>query len=111
MTAPTDVHELFQFYMIRGECQAVTQNVRRECNDYALTAAHETFKRGCDNIIAKLDDPPMDDLPNFLGYCQAWGETIESHHRSEGKSHPRSQHQESSSALILHAQNEPCFPF
>jgi len=45
--------------------------------------AHETFKRGYDIILTHLQEPPNDDLKNFLGYCEAWAVSIEGHHDSE----------------------------
>ncbi|GLB43618.1 putative hemerythrin HHE cation binding domain containing protein [Lyophyllum shimeji] len=61
-TAPTDTYELLQWNMIN---------------------AHETFKLGYDTILKHLETPPKDDLSNFLGYCEAWAQSIESHHASE----------------------------
>lgn len=31
----------------------------------------------------------MDDLKNFLGYCESWADAIDDHHNAEGlRSHP-----------------------
>ncbi|KAG6877353.1 hypothetical protein C0993_008314 [Termitomyces sp. T159_Od127] len=62
MVAPTDTYALLQYNMIH---------------------AHDTFKLGYDTILSHLDSPPKDDLKNFLGYCEAWASSIESHHTSE----------------------------
>ncbi|KII95761.1 hypothetical protein PLICRDRAFT_34703 [Plicaturopsis crispa FD-325 SS-3] len=61
-SAPTDAHVYFQWFMER---------------------AHDAFKAGFDSILSHLDKPPLDDLPNFLGYCQSWAEAIAEHHDSE----------------------------
>ncbi|GJE85244.1 hypothetical protein PsYK624_013220 [Phanerochaete sordida] len=61
-TVPTDAYELLHWNMV---------------------LAHDTFKLGYDKIVEVLADPPMKDLPNFLGYCQAWAKSIEEHHNSE----------------------------
>lgn len=45
--------------------------------------AHNVFKLGYDSILSSLDSPPTDDLANFLGYCEAWAESIGAHHASE----------------------------
>ncbi|KAF5359578.1 hypothetical protein D9756_003160 [Leucocoprinus leucothites] len=52
---------------------------------YNMVRAHHTFKLGYSSIIKHLDDPKAitGDLPNFLGYCQAWVSSIISHHDSE----------------------------
>ncbi|CAL1714139.1 unnamed protein product [Somion occarium] len=47
--------------------------------------AHDVFKAGCDSILRHLDNPPRDDLANFLGYCLAWAESIIEHHDAEEK--------------------------
>ncbi|KAF8532743.1 hypothetical protein JB92DRAFT_2687030 [Gautieria morchelliformis] len=59
---PTDPYELLQYNMIR---------------------AHQTFKNGYQSILPRLDNPPMDDLTNFLGYCEAWADAIDDHHGAE----------------------------
>ncbi len=46
--------------------------------------AHDTYKLGFSNILSRLDDPPVDDLPNFLGYIQAWAASVEGHHDADG---------------------------
>lgn len=30
-----------------------------------------------------LEKPPLDDLPNFVGYCTTWAASIASHHDTE----------------------------
>jgi len=62
LAAPTDPYELFTFHMVR---------------------AHFTFKAGYDSILKHLDNPPTDDLGNFLGYCQSWAGAIDQHHGHE----------------------------
>ncbi|KAG6811265.1 hypothetical protein H0H92_008258 [Tricholoma furcatifolium] len=62
MAAPTDPYELLKYNMVH---------------------AHDTYKLGYDIILSHLDSPPQDDLKNFLGYCEAWALSIESHHTSE----------------------------
>ncbi|KAG6907939.1 hypothetical protein DXG01_006797 [Tephrocybe rancida] len=62
MAAPTDTYELLKYNMVH---------------------AHDTFKLGYDTILSHLESPPHDDLKNFLGYCEAWALSIESHHTSE----------------------------
>jgi len=44
---------------------------------------HNVLKMACNNILKHLENPPMDDLPNFLGYCQTWVSLLEAHHTSE----------------------------
>ena len=44
---------------------------------------HETFKLGYDRINENLSNPPMNDLPNFLGYCATWADSISLHHHTE----------------------------
>ncbi|KAH7930347.1 hypothetical protein BV22DRAFT_1055309 [Leucogyrophana mollusca] len=61
---PTDPHALLHYNMVR---------------------AHEIFKLGYSNIVSRLDDPPMNDLKNFLGYCSAWAKTLGHHHDTEEK--------------------------
>ncbi|KAF8079200.1 hypothetical protein FPV67DRAFT_1467856 [Lyophyllum atratum] len=62
MATPTDPYELLAYNMIN---------------------AHDTFKLGYDIILSHLESPPQADLQNFLGYCEAWALSIESHHASE----------------------------
>ncbi|KXN85853.1 hypothetical protein AN958_10751 [Leucoagaricus sp. SymC.cos] len=65
MTYPTDPFEQLHYNMVR---------------------AHNTFKLGYENITKKLDQEKEsieNDLPNFLGYCQAWATSIIVHHDSE----------------------------
>lgn len=42
------------------------------------------LKLGLDNILIHLQKPPLDDLPNFLGYCSTWAKLLDGHHDSEG---------------------------
>ncbi|KAF9469573.1 hypothetical protein BDZ94DRAFT_1151020 [Collybia nuda] len=64
MATPTDPYALLHFNMIH---------------------AHQTYKRGYDIILSHLKNPPLYDLQNFLGYCEAWAVSIEVHHDSEEK--------------------------
>jgi len=51
-----------------------------------MVRAHHTFKLGYNIIIRNLEeskDAIENDLPNFLGYCQAWSTSIIVHHDSE----------------------------
>jgi len=41
------------------------------------------YKGGFDNILKLLENPPMDDLLNFAGYCEAWAISLQTHHDSE----------------------------
>ncbi|KAJ7141987.1 hypothetical protein C8R46DRAFT_968177 [Mycena filopes] len=54
-----------------------------EMLQYNMIHAHNTFKFGYDIIVGRLDNPPTDDLKNFLGYCEAWVDSIEGHHDAE----------------------------
>jgi len=60
--APQDPHALLHWNMIH---------------------AHDCLKLGFNNILRLLDNPPMDDLRNFLGYCSAWASAVQSHHDAE----------------------------
>ncbi|KAH9896812.1 hypothetical protein C8Q73DRAFT_426929 [Cubamyces lactineus] len=48
-----------------------------------MKLAHRTFEEGYGIIVSKLDNPPTDDLKNFLGYCEAWAHSIIHHHDTE----------------------------
>lgn len=53
---------------------------------YTKIIAHHTFKLGYTIILRNLKeskDSIENDLPNFLGYCQAWATSIVVHHDSE----------------------------
>lgn len=62
---------------------------------------HDAFKLGYHNILQHLDTPPLDDLPNFIGYCTAWAQNIVDHHDTEGAS-------PSSTSKILRGQLMTC---
>jgi len=62
MAAPTDTYEFPQYTMIR---------------------AHGVFKLGFEIMLENLENPPMKDLDNFLGYCFAWASSLDGHHDSE----------------------------
>ncbi|KAJ7758202.1 hypothetical protein DFH07DRAFT_741888 [Mycena maculata] len=59
------------------------QRSAEEMLQYNMIHAHNTFKFGYDIILTQLDNPPTDDLKNFLGYCEAWVDSIEGHHQAE----------------------------
>ncbi|EKM78145.1 hypothetical protein AGABI1DRAFT_86313 [Agaricus bisporus var. burnettii JB137-S8] len=53
---------------------------------YNMVRAHQTFKLGYDAILKNLENNQeaiKSDLTNFLGYCQAWVISIDTHHDSE----------------------------
>lgn len=52
-------------------------------DSHSLRLAHRTFEEGYGIIVSKLDNPPTDDLKNFLGYCEAWAHSIIHHHDTE----------------------------
>lgn len=60
--APTDVYAFMQWNMIH---------------------AHASLRVGYENILRVLEDPPLNDLQNFLGYCSAWTDVVKEHHDSE----------------------------
>ncbi|KZP17863.1 hypothetical protein FIBSPDRAFT_893935 [Athelia psychrophila] len=45
--------------------------------------AHDMLKLGLDNILIHLQNPPLQDLHNFLGYCDTWAKLLDGHHDSE----------------------------
>ncbi|KAK9385738.1 hypothetical protein V1515DRAFT_617060 [Lipomyces mesembrius] len=59
---PTDPHEQPQFIMCR---------------------LHYAFETAFNNTLKLLEEPPCNDLNNFLGYCKAWCTTLISHHDNE----------------------------
>ncbi|KAH9849415.1 hypothetical protein C2E23DRAFT_737468 [Lenzites betulinus] len=71
-----------------------------------MKLAHATYEKGYENIVSLLDNPPSNDLKNFLGYCEAWVHSILHHHETEEAtvfpilnekmdfSHERDQHKE-----------------
>lgn len=73
-------------YISSGLWNEVRRSLSPRCpsTDRTRLAAHDAFKAGFDSILSHLDKPPLDDLPNFLGYCQSWAEAIAEHHDSEG---------------------------
>ncbi|KAF9445419.1 hypothetical protein P691DRAFT_805693 [Macrolepiota fuliginosa MF-IS2] len=53
---------------------------------YNMVRAHHTFKLGYNIILQNLEQSQEaieKDLPNFIGYCQAWAASIITHHDSE----------------------------
>ncbi|KAI0071411.1 hypothetical protein K474DRAFT_1669051 [Panus rudis PR-1116 ss-1] len=51
--------------------------------EWNMSHAHDVFKVGYDNILRLLENPPVDDMYNFLGYCLAWAVALEHHHDVE----------------------------
>jgi len=47
------------------------------------TLVHTTFKLGFERILPLLDNPPTNDLFNFLGYCETWANGLIGHHDGE----------------------------
>ncbi|KAJ7512632.1 hypothetical protein B0H11DRAFT_1698526 [Mycena galericulata] len=54
-----------------------------ESLQYNMANTHDTYKLAYKTIIPHLNNPPLDDLDNFLGYCRAWATSIVGHHDSE----------------------------
>lgn len=50
---------------------------------FNMIHVHNTFKLGLERILPLLDNPPTNDIPNFLGYCEAWATGLVGHHESE----------------------------
>ncbi|KAK9482001.1 hypothetical protein V1527DRAFT_522322 [Lipomyces starkeyi] len=48
-----------------------------------MRRAHFTFEAEFCNTLKLLADPPRDDLPNFLGYCEAWCRALIDDHDAE----------------------------
>jgi len=44
-----------------------------------LMYIHAALKAGCQSIIDHLETPPLHDLRNFFGYCEAWAMTVQHH--------------------------------
>lgn len=87
MVAPTDPYAVLRYNMIKGESFSAFE---REYLILTFTVhtwgvAHNVLKLGFDNILEHLENPPSDDLKNFLGYCQAWADSLHGHHDAEGK--------------------------
>ena len=57
-----------------------------ELLEFDMNGAHNMFKTGLDNMLKHLEHPPLDDLPNFLGYCSIWAKLLHHHHDFEGTS-------------------------
>ena len=56
-----------------------------EVIQYDMSMAHKMLKAGLDSILEYLEQPPLHDLPNFLGYCGAWARILSHHHDVEGE--------------------------
>jgi hypothetical protein len=63
-------------YEVQLQCEIVALNL--------LIPVHDTFKLGIERILPLLDNPPTDDLHNFVGYCETWADGLVGHHDSEG---------------------------
>ncbi|KAK9379676.1 uncharacterized protein V2V93DRAFT_373325 [Kockiozyma suomiensis] len=50
---------------------------------FAMHAVHITFEKGFNNILVLLENPPVHDLYNFLGYARSWATSLLFHHESE----------------------------
>ncbi|GJJ11178.1 hypothetical protein Clacol_005410 [Clathrus columnatus] len=50
---------------------------------WSTIVAHEMIKSGYNSILGHLENPPMNDLSNFLGYCAVWADIVEKHHGVE----------------------------
>lgn len=50
---------------------------------WTMIVAHETVKNGFNSIYGHLENPPMNDLGNFLSYCTVWTDIVEKHHGVE----------------------------
>ncbi|KAF7316364.1 Hemerythrin domain-containing protein [Mycena indigotica] len=50
---------------------------------YNMANTHDLYKSAYKTILPHLDNPPLDDLDNFLGYTRAWASSIVGHHDSE----------------------------
>jgi hypothetical protein len=74
--------------MASSEFVSVTTMPPNKQLQYNMIQMHTLLKLGYQNIMTHLDNPPRDDLDNFLGYCEAWAATIDNHHDSEGV-HPQ----------------------
>ncbi|KAK9431769.1 hypothetical protein V1505DRAFT_367825 [Lipomyces doorenjongii] len=61
-SAPSDPYKLFQF---------------------GMTRVHHVFETAFYRILKLLDDPPRQDLSNFLGYCEVWCVGLIDHHDAE----------------------------
>ncbi|KAK9246523.1 hypothetical protein V1506DRAFT_166353 [Lipomyces tetrasporus] len=48
-----------------------------------MRRAHFAFETAFYNTLKILENPPRDDLRNFLGYCEAWCTTLVHHHDVE----------------------------
>ena len=59
-----------------------------EMLQFEMNNAHNMFKAGLDSMLKHLARPPLDDLPNFLGYCNAWTHLLTHHHDGEGEPLP-----------------------
>jgi hypothetical protein len=70
--------------MASSEFVSVTTMPPNKQLQYNMIQMHTLLKLGYQNIMKHLDNPPHDDLDNFLGYCEAWAATIDNHHDSEG---------------------------
>ena len=59
-----------------------------ELLQWEMNNVHDAFKTGLDNMLKHLEHPPLNDLPNFLGYCTIWAKLLHHHHNFEGAPFP-----------------------
>ena len=81
---PEGTYDILQWNMIHGKDASAPLQPLLTILDTII--AHDTFKSGFDIILRNLDNPPTNDLQNFLGYCLAWARSVEGHHDIEGHS-------------------------
>ncbi|KAF8574056.1 hypothetical protein K439DRAFT_1420908 [Ramaria rubella] len=60
-----------------------TPNDPYEVPRFFMLLAHKSYQKGFESVLSHLDDPPLDDLKNFLGYCEACLLAISYHHHVE----------------------------
>ena len=48
-----------------------------------MVLAHNLFKTAYNSIRRHLENPPTNDIPNFMGYCEAFVDAIDHHHDGE----------------------------
>jgi hypothetical protein len=83
---PTDVMKQPHWHMVHCTCPSLSTTLVRKLT---RLAAHACLKTGFESIERHLASPPMDDMLNFFGYCEAWASVLEIHHDSEVRLHFR----------------------
>lgn len=48
-----------------------------------MALSHNAFIRGFNSIYQQAPRVPTEDKPDFVGYCIAWHDCVEAHHRYE----------------------------